>query len=150
MLFLRSARSGDNPPDSNGRNDPARPASCACPQCAAQSTTDNQPVTLHSPCAVLPGNTPMGGPQHFNTGGKKEAPARGPLTDVTAHFTACTKGSICIGALGGSFGLVDAPSMPSTALTASSCHQQAALEAHSSAAQARAAAAKRQALRTMR
>ena len=95
----------------------------------------------------------MGGPQLPQlTGGKKEgALSRHPLVDVTRHYEASSQ-SICIGAMGSSFGMVDA----AAGAPASSCRQEAAAaqEAHASAAaaaaKARTAAHKRQALRAMR
>ena len=119
-----------------------------------------QPVPVHADDsllhallpAVLPANTAMGGPQLPQlAGGKKEAAlARHPLVDVTRHYEASSS-SICIGAMGGGFGIM--PAAVAIGVPATSCRQEAAAaqEAHAlAAAAARTAAHKRQALRTMR
>lgn len=107
------------------------------------------PLHLPSLPAVLPANTLLGGPQlpEHMQGGKKQAPGRRPLSDVTGHYAAVSgKGSICIGAVGGGFGMPmggsSSPTEHSIAPAAASCRQEAA--------QARAAAHKRLALRSMR
>lgn len=95
--------------------------------------------------AALPEGTPLGGPAMLplSGGAKKGSDARRPLIDVTGHFAAHDAGSICIGALGGSFGM-PTDLQPAAQLVAS-CRVEAAR-----AAQARAAVVKRQALRSMR
>ncbi len=111
----------------------------------------------NTPCnAVLPCGTPSGSPQlpvllgaGDASGGAKGGkaaeggqPARRPLSDVTHHFAAASKG-ICIGALGGSFSMeVGGPLVVS-------CSQEAQAAA-AAANKARVAAARRQALRAMR
>lgn len=116
------------------------------------------PVALAIPTcnAVLPCGTPSGSPQlpvllgagdaSGAKGGKAaegEQPARRPLSDVTHHFAAASKG-ICIGALGGSFG------MDMGGPLVASCSQEAQAAAAAAANKARVAAARRQALRAMR
>lgn len=101
-----------------------------------------------SPRAVRPGSTPLGGPQlpQFLAGGggkgKDAAAQRRVLQDVTHHYAGSSKG-ICIGAMGGAFGMVDTSGLPAT-----TCHQDA--QAAAAAAKARVAAVRRQALRAMR
>lgn len=98
----------------------------------------------HPVHAELPDGTPPGGPAllPLSGGAKKAAAARRPLGDVTMHYAAHDTGSICIGALGGGFGLPTGP-QPAAQL-APSCGAEAAR-----AAQTRAAV-RRQALRSMR
>lgn len=105
---------------------------------------------------MLPCGTPQGSPQLPNLlgaaatsggikGGKAaagEQPARRPLGDVTHHYAAASK-SICIGALGGSFG------MDVGGALAASCRQEAQAAA-AAANKARVAAVRRQALRGIR
>lgn len=105
---------------------------------------------------MLPCGTPSGSPQlpvllgtgdasGGTKGGKAaagEQPARRPLSDVTHHYAAVSKG-ICIGSLGGSFG------MDVGGQLAASCSQEAQAAA-AAATKARVAAVRRQALRAMR
>lgn len=115
------------------------------PQPCTAYLRNSWPASL---CAVLPDGTPLGGPAMLplSGGAKKGLAARRPLDDVTSHFAAHDAGSICIGALGGGFGLPT--DLQAAAQLAPSCRVEAARAVQ--AAQARAAVVKRQALRSMR
>ncbi|PRW56907.1 bromodomain adjacent to zinc finger domain 1A [Chlorella sorokiniana] len=132
---------------------PASAQPHACTGCNAQPAAARRVAADKE--NVLPCGTPQGSPQlpillgaDDASGGTKggkaagEQPARRPLSDVTQHYAAASKG-ICIGALGGGFGMdLGGP-------LAASCSQEAQAAA-AAANKARVAAVRRQALRAMR